>query len=45
MSTEARFTRMDFPALPDSRQAQAEEQARARGHAAGYAAGLRAAAV
>ncbi|NKX53612.1 FliH/SctL family protein [Arthrobacter mobilis] len=45
MSTEARFSPLSYPALPDSRQERVEEQARARGHAAGYAAGLRAAAV
>lgn len=44
MSTEARFSPMNFPPLRDNRHERAEEQARARGHAAGYAAGLQAAA-
>ena len=44
MSTDAVFTRLDYPSLHrDEDTAQARDRARAAGHAAGYATGLRAA--
>lgn len=44
MSTEARFSPMNYPSLRGSNQDRLEAQGHTRGHSAGYAAGMQAAA-